>query len=79
MPTVLALAMLWPITSRLRLAVFRPERPCWKAMVMSLESGMKKEPRSHEAAGLVVGHGSTVGQLQRDRPVGEVDRIDALG
>ncbi|MDT4842979.1 hypothetical protein FQZ97_768950 [compost metagenome] len=39
MPTVLALAMLWPITSRLRLALFRPESPCWNAMVMSLGWG----------------------------------------
>ena len=35
MPVVLALAMLWPITSRLRLVAFRPERPCWKPMVFS--------------------------------------------
>ncbi len=35
MPTVLALAMLWPITSRLRLALFRPESPCWKPMAVS--------------------------------------------
>ena len=27
-PTVLELAMLWPITSRFLLAAFRPERPC---------------------------------------------------
>ena len=35
MPTVLALAMLCPITSRFLLAVFRPESPCWNAMAMS--------------------------------------------
>ena len=35
MPTVLALAMLCPITSRLRLAALRPESPCWNAMVES--------------------------------------------
>ena len=31
MPTVLALAMLLPMTSRLRLAAFKPERPVWNA------------------------------------------------
>ena len=36
---VLALAMLWPMTSRLRAEAFNPERPCWNAMVLLL---MKK-------------------------------------
>jgi hypothetical protein len=34
---------LWPITSRLRLAAFKPDRPVWKAMVLSF--GRKCEVR----------------------------------
>ena len=32
-PTVLAFATLLPITSRLRAAALRPDRPCWKLML----------------------------------------------
>ena len=39
MPTVLALAMLWPITSRFLLELLRPESPCWNDMVESFGSG----------------------------------------
>jgi hypothetical protein len=35
-PMVLALAMLLPITSRLRLAALRPESPVWNDMVLFL-------------------------------------------
>src|SRR3990167_11296422 len=77
MPTVLALAMLWPITSRLRLALFRPERPCWNAMVMSFGGGGGgNETALHEGADLVVGEGSAVLQLQVQSPRGKADGRD---
>jgi hypothetical protein len=37
MPVVLALAMLLPITSRLRLEALSPESPVWNDMMFSLE------------------------------------------
>jgi hypothetical protein len=37
MPVVLALAMLLPMTSRLRLAAFNPESPVWNDIVFPLK------------------------------------------
>src|SRR5256885_905925 len=69
-PVVLALAMLWPITSRFLLAAFRPERPCWNPMVCSCDVfGWMVRGSVHGLDGGVGDVGAVV-QLQRQLAVG---------
>src|SRR5260221_7713 len=64
-PVVLALAMLWPITSRFLLAAFRPERPCWNPMVCSCDvfGWMVRGSRSEEHTSELQSHSDLVCRL----------------
>src|SRR4051812_9536778 len=86
-PTVFALAMLLPITSRLRAAALRPLMPCWKLIAGSFvgmsEGGSHGVLRLH-AGGAQVEEGAAVVRLRdgshgRGRERGGADRLAGGG
>src|SRR5215212_3029758 len=78
---VLALAMLLPITSRLLLDAFRPERPCWKPMACSLSvKAASRPPGKDLVEGLdgAVRDGARALELEVEAGAGRADRVDAV-
>src|SRR4029079_6046297 len=73
--------MLLPITSRLLLDAFRPERPCWKPMACSLSVDAAARPPGKD---LVEGLDGAVGdraralELEVEAGARRADRIDAV-
>src|SRR5436190_16047697 len=73
--------MLLPITSRLLLDAFRPERPCWKPMACSLSvEAASRPPGKDLVEGLdgAVGNRARARELEVEAGARRADRIDAV-
>src|SRR5678815_636067 len=73
--------MLLPITSRLLLDAFRPERPCWKPMACSLSvDAASRPPGKYLVEGLdgAVRHRPRALELEVEAGAGRADRVDAV-